>query len=134
MSSSVLQIFLMVLVLSGFGFSQTPNSRIEVRLIGYLVDIACATDPAQNSPGWALKHTRQCLLMPACVRSGYAVLTDQNELIRFDAKGNAEAQHLILRRHANNDWRIRVSGYNSAGEMAVSKIQLLTRSRKHKSS
>ena len=97
----------------------------ETQLTGYLVDVSCSLDEAEAAPGWGQKHTRACLLMPACVQSGYALLTNDNQVIRFDSKGNHEAYKLILATHQDKDWRIRVRGERAGDRMKVSTIELI---------
>lgn len=100
---------------------KAQNSQIT----GYLVDVSCSRDEAEAGPGWGQKHTRACLLMPACIRSGYAVLTDDNQVVRFDARGNQQAHRLILATTQDKDWRVRVRGQRSADAVKVSHIELL---------
>jgi hypothetical protein len=95
------------------------------QLTGYLVDVSCSRDEAEAGPGWGQKHTRACLLMPVCVQSGYALLTSDNQVIRFDGKGNQQAYKLILATHQDKNWRIRVRGERAGDEVKVSSIELI---------
>ena len=36
-------------------------------------------------------HTRECLLMPECQKSGYGVYTSDNKFLKFDEAGNRKA-------------------------------------------
>jgi hypothetical protein len=62
-------------------------------LTGTLVDITCATDPKRNLTKLRSEHTRKCLLMPICAESDYALLTDRDEVLRFDAKGTNQHEN-----------------------------------------
>src|SRR5258708_8141685 len=53
---------------------------------GYLVDIACASEERQT-PGFGAKHSKGCLPLPDCEKSGYAVLTEDKTVIRFNQDG-----------------------------------------------
>jgi hypothetical protein len=97
----------------------------KTQLTGYLVDVSCSHDEAEAGPGWGQKHSRACLLMPACVRSGYAVLTDHNQVIRFDAGGNDRAYKLIVATTQDKDWRVRVRGLQAGDQLKVSNIELI---------
>ena len=52
---------------------------------GYLVDVACVTERSSELGTLGIVHTKRCLQMPDCERSGYAVLTGDRKIIRFDA-------------------------------------------------
>jgi hypothetical protein len=63
--------------------------------------------------------------MPICVQSGYALLTSDNQVIRFDGKGNQQAHKLILATQQDKNWRIRVRGERADDEVKVSSIELI---------
>jgi hypothetical protein len=94
-------------------------------LKGYLVDVSCATERTRELPTLGVVHTKECLQMPACVRSGYALLTTDQKIIRFDAAGNDQATKLIASADRKSDFRIRVRGRVDADQIAVSELQLL---------
>lgn len=104
-----------------------PDIAKKTQISGYLVDVSCSKDEAEagSSPAWGQKHSRGCLLMPVCVRSGYAVLTPNNEVVRFDSKGNEQAHRLILDTNRDANWRVVVHGIRQGDQVAVSKIDLL---------
>src|SRR6266571_2280539 len=62
---------------------------------GYLIDVACATDRKNNLSKLGPEHTRKCLQMPACQNSGYALLTEELQVLRFDHRGNDLARKLL---------------------------------------
>ena len=45
---------------------------------GYLVDLACAKEEGRKRTS-AAKHTKGCLQMDDCEKSGYGVLTDDKK-------------------------------------------------------
>ena len=94
-------------------------------LTGTLVDITCATDPKTDLGKLRAHHTRKCLLMPICAASGYAVLTDDDEVLRFDTKGNHLAQQLIEKHARNQHWRVSIDGSIDGDQLDVVHIKLL---------
>jgi hypothetical protein len=89
---------------------------------GTLVDITCATDPKRDLSKLRSEHSRKCLLMPVCIQSGYALLTDHDEVLRFDATGNEIARKLIQKGSRTKDWRVFVSGAIKGDQLSVRQI------------
>jgi len=92
-------------------------------LKGHLVDVACASEEGQTS-GFGAKHSKGCLQMPDCERSGYAVLTEDKKIIRFDKDGNDQAKKFIAALTKKTDIRVVVTGTMSGDQINVSKIEL----------
>ncbi len=92
-------------------------------LKGHLVDVACASEEGQTS-GFGAKHSKGCLQMPDCERSGYAVLTEDKKVIRFDKDGNDQAKKFIAALTKKTDIRVVVTGTMSGDQINVSKIEL----------
>jgi hypothetical protein len=88
---------------------------------GYLVDLKCATTRA-NDAGFPADHTKECMLMEACVKSGYGVMTADKKLIKFDAAGNAKANALLKATNRDKDWRVTVKGTMKDGVLSVESI------------
>lgn len=75
---------------------------------------------------WAYTHTRQCLLMPACQRSGYGIFTyDTSKFLGFDPAGNQRALALIEASKKQDDLRIEVAGEIQGDKIKVSTLKLL---------
>ncbi len=66
----------------------------DTKVQGYLVDIACASEEGQRA-NFGAKHSKDCLQMPDCAKSGYGVLTDDKKVIKFDAASNEKAKQFI---------------------------------------
>src|SRR5205085_4462752 len=98
-------------------------SAAETSIKGYLVDISCAEEEGQK-PGFGAKHTRDCLQMDECDKSGYGVLTDDRQVIRFDDAGNAKARKFIADLKKTNAIKVMVTGSMKGESMAVSKLEL----------
>jgi hypothetical protein len=95
----------------------------ETKVQGYLVDLACASEEGQK-PGFGAKHSKMCLQMPECVKSGYGVLTDDKKVIKFDAQSNAKAKQFIAGMKKDKDIKVNVTGTVNGERMTVSKIEL----------
>ena len=63
--------------------------------------------------------------MPDCVKSGYAVLTADKKLLKFDGKGNKEAAKLIKSTDRENDFHIKVTGEIKEDRIAVSSLEFV---------
>ncbi|HEY2389634.1 MAG TPA: hypothetical protein VGK22_00550 [Candidatus Angelobacter sp.] len=95
----------------------------QTKVQGYLVDISCADEEGQKA-GFGAKHTKDCLLMPECIKSGYGVLTDDKKVFKFDKAGNAEAKKFINSLKKEKDIKVSVTGAVSGETMTVTKIEL----------
>lgn len=95
----------------------------ETKIQGYLVDLACSSEEGQK-PGFGAKHSKECLQMPECVKSGYGVLTDDKKVIKFDAASNAKAKQFIADLKKTQDIKVNVTGTVNGQNIAVSKIEL----------
>ena len=91
---------------------------------GYLVDISCATSPEAQAADFGAKHSKGCLQMDDCAKSGYGVLTDDKRVIRFDVAGNAQAKKFIADLKKTKDLKVNVTGAVNGESMTVSKIEL----------
>jgi len=90
---------------------------------GHLVDISCSSELGDR-PGWGAKHSRKCLQMLPCAQSGYGVLTEDKQVVKFDNNGNEQAKKFIETITKPNDIRVTVTGSVNGDHMTVSKIEL----------
>ena len=91
---------------------------------GHLVDVACATEHAKEGAAFGAKHDKMCLLMDACMKSGYSVVTADGRMIKLDARGSATALELIKKTNREADWRVTVAGNVSGDTITVSTLTL----------
>src|SRR5262249_46108456 len=96
---------------------------VDTAIKGYLVDLSCAAEEGQR-PDFAIKHSKACLQMDECAKSGYGVLTDDKKVIRFDKTGNDQAKKFITALTKKNDIKVTVTGSVEGDEITVSKIEL----------
>jgi hypothetical protein len=90
---------------------------------GYLVDLSCAAEEGQK-PGFGAKHTKDCLQMDECEKSGYGVLTDDKKVIKFDQASNEQAKKFIADLKKPKDIKVSVTGTVKGDTISVSKIAL----------
>jgi hypothetical protein len=95
----------------------------DTKVQGYLVDIACASEEGQRA-NFGAKHSKDCLQMPDCAKSGYGVLTDDKKVIKFDAASNEKAKQFIADLKKQKDIKVNVTGTVNGEHMTVSKIEL----------
>ena len=95
----------------------------DTKIQGHLVDIACASEEGQRA-NFGVKHSKECLQMPDCAKSGYGLLTDDKKVIKFDAASNEKAKQFIADIKKNKDIKVTVTGTLDGERMAVSKIEL----------
>jgi len=63
--------------------------------------------------------------MPECEESGYALLTADNKLIKFDKDSNESAKKFIAATDHDKDWKVSVTGtINADNTMKVEKLAL----------
>ena len=113
-----------VLLLPVFAEDQ-PKPALKSPVRGYLVDMYCVRERKAEGVNLGKQHTRLCLQMPPCVKSGYAVMTSDNQVLKFDDKGTQKAMKLVEKSNQEKGYVVQVSGKISGNEIQVSKIELL---------
>jgi hypothetical protein len=110
---------LLVIVLAAVGAAQGQTQSVK----GHLVDVMCATKHATEA-GYIAKHDKKCLLMEACVKSGYSLVTAEGKVLKLDAKGTQLALDLIKKTDRESNWTVAVNGSVSGDTITVASIQL----------
>jgi len=113
----LLLIFVCALTFAGVNQKQT--------FTGTLVDMTCASDPKRDLSKLRSEHSRKCLQMPVCAQSGYALLTDQAEVLPFDTQGNELARKLIQKNSRTKGWRVMVVGAVERDLLIVRQLRLM---------
>ena len=90
---------------------------------GHLVDLACAAEEGQK-PGFGAKHSKDCLQMEECAKSGYGILTEDRKVIKFDKASNEQARKFIADLKQAKDIKVTVTGTLNGDLLSVSKIEL----------
>lgn len=60
----------------------------EMTYTGDIIDNRCAKLNKKGLSAFVPAHTKECALMPACIKSGYSIYTKEGELIGFTEKSN----------------------------------------------
>jgi hypothetical protein len=106
-------------------------SAAEVK--GILMDKQCApkaelriVPPPKMMEGGrvvAEAHTKECLLMPECVKSGYVVYTNDDKFLSLDAVGNRKAEQAIRASKKLDDFEVVVTGQVNGDTIKVESIK-----------
>ncbi len=88
--------------------------------------ISGATGQLEGGRIVAEAHTRECLLMPECEKSGYGIYTSDNKFLKFDEAGNRKALALIRTSKKLDDFEVEVVGEVKGDEIKVVSLKLLT--------
>ena len=111
------------LILILFTALAVSSFAADTTVKGYLVDLACASEEGQK-PGFGAKHTKDCLEMDDCAKSGYGILTDDKKVIKFDQASNEQAKKFIADLKKTKDIRVNVTGAVKGDTITVSRIVL----------
>ncbi len=103
---------------------EAPKAALKSPVKGYLVDMLCTRERVREGVKLGEVHTKMCLQMPNCVASGYAVMTPDYQILRFDPKGNDKAKQLIDHTTQTSNFVVLVSGKIKGDQIDVKKIEL----------
>lgn len=110
------------------GDAAKPNSKSGAKqqtITGYLVDVACASENASHpEPGFAARHDKSCLQMPECAKSGYAILTDDDKVVKLDKESSEHAKKLIAATNKKDNWKVSATGVLSEEGFAAHSLKL----------
>ena len=70
-------------------------------------------------------HTRECLLMPECQKSGYGVYTSDNKFLKFDEAGNRKALAAIKASSKLDDFEVEITGEVKGDTIKVVSLKVL---------
>ena len=105
----------------------TPENSTPGRWTGFLIDLACARERKDKEPSLGEEHTKKCMQMPVCDRSGFGILTDTNQLLRLDEDGNRRVRRLLQRTKRESKLYCVVWGRRSNDILNVSRIEMTGR-------
>jgi hypothetical protein len=93
---------------------------------GILLDRACSVKivAAQDQKA-AQSHTRDCALLPDCVKAGYGVFTADGKFLTFDQAGNQKAEQALKASKKKDNIKVQVTGDQSGDSMKVTAIKIL---------
>jgi hypothetical protein len=84
-----------------------------------IVDVACSKKVAADADA----HTRDCALK--CQKSGFAIVTPDQQILKLDANGNAKVVAALKASDKVDHLRVNVSGDVQGDTLKVSSIKLL---------
>src|ERR1700733_15945114 len=70
-------------------------------------------------------HTRECLQMPECQKSGYGVYTSNNKFLKFDEAGNRKALAAIKPSTKLDDLEVEITGEVKDDTIKVATLKIL---------
>jgi hypothetical protein len=91
---------------------------------GILMDKACSASAVKGGEKVALAHTRECALMPDCIKGGYGIFMNNN-FIPFDTAGNKQALAALKASNKPDNLRVKVTGEQSGNLLKVKSLKLL---------
>jgi len=99
--------------------------KSEQQITGYLVDVACGSENASHPmAGFADKHDKDCLQMPECSKSGYGILTEDNNLIKLDKQSSDNAKKLIAATDKKDNWKVSATGVLNGDQFSTQSLKL----------
>ena len=101
---------------------------------GVIVDKACSpkmelriVSPGNSMVGGMVSaeaHTKECLLMAECQKSGYGLYMRENKFYSFDAEGNRKALALIKASSKLVNFEVEITGDVQGETLKVATIKL----------
>ena len=107
-----LQLSAFVLLVPGFLAAQ-DWSNVSI------IDSHCEVKAKANADA----HPRDCALM--CAKSGYGIIDQSGNYLKFDAKGNAEAKQLLEKSTQKDHLRVDVTGTQDGGTIHVTSLKMV---------
>lgn len=93
-------------------------------LEGYVIDIACVR---KNSRGElqenAETHTRECALTGHCIESGYALVTDNDELVLLDESATPDIVDVMKHSEKDQGHRVQVTREPEDDEFTTTSVE-----------
>jgi hypothetical protein len=104
--------------IKGIMMDQMCSGKADLRISG-------ATGTLVGGRIVAEAHTRECLLMPECQKSGYGVYTSDNKFLKFDEAGNRKALAAIKASTKLDDFEVEVTGEVKGDTIKVASLKVL---------
>jgi hypothetical protein len=104
--------------IKGIMMDQMCSGKADLRISG-------ATGTLVGGRIVAEAHTRECLLMPECQKSGFGVYTSDNKFLKFDEAGNRKALAAIKASTKLDDFEVEVTGEVKGDTIKVVSLKVL---------
>ena len=107
------------------GATSPPVMSVNTETLeGYVIDIACVRKNAREELlGKAETHTKECALTGHCIESGYAIVTDDDELALLDASATPDVVQVVRNSDEEQGHRVRVDRTEQEGEMTTETVE-----------
>ena len=123
LKSSVLFILILFIVSASLPNWATESSA--GKFVGYLIDAQCmkAVESTPDALDFIEHHTKDCILMPSCIRDGYVLyLPKKKTWLKLDKKGNQIALKLLRKSKRNSRFFVSVKGKKVKSVLKVASI------------
>src|SRR5580692_5553075 len=104
--------------IKGIMMDQMCSGKADLRISG-------ATGTLVGGRIVAEAHTRECLLMPECQKSGFGVYTSDNKFLKFDEAGNRKALAAIKASSKLDDFEVEITGEVKGDTIKVVSLKVL---------
>jgi hypothetical protein len=104
--------------IKGILIDEKCSGKADLRISG-------ATGLLEGGRIVAEAHTRECLMMPECEKSGYGVYTSDNKFLKFDEAGNRKALAAIKASNKLDDFEVEVTGEVKGDTIRVASLKVL---------
>jgi hypothetical protein len=84
-----------------------------------VIDVACSQKEAANADA----HTRECAL--TCKKSGFGIVTEDKQFLKFDADGNAKILEQLKSSSKADHLRVNVTGDVQGNTLKVASVTLM---------
>jgi hypothetical protein len=121
-------LFLLMMISASALYGQAASAAkkaaatTKTELTGYLTDVQCG-ESLENLK-MAQDHTKECALMPGCMKSGYGLYTD-GKLVKFDKAGSDKALSLLKGTKKEKDLKVKVTGEKKGDTFTLAAIEFL---------
>ena len=105
-----------------FAFAQEGGKK-SVKVTGYVIDHMCAG--MHGSEDEAKNHPNACALMPACEKSGFAVVS-KDKTYKLDAEGNKLAAEALKAAKTKRGLKVDVEGTLDGDTLHAEKLTAAT--------
>src|SRR5919112_5395295 len=102
-----------------FAFAQEGEKK-TVKVTGYVVDNMCAG--MHGTEDEAKNHPNACALMPACEKSGFAVVSG-DKTYKLDAQGNKLAADVLKEKKTQKGLKVDVEGTLEGDTLHADKLE-----------